>query len=78
MVNYFDSILPEARKEILFLESKEFGERSYIFYSEVVGDCLQWIPDLGKFKKRQIHFPHSITSHPQMETLFCMVLGTSR
>lgn len=28
-MNYFDSIPPEARKEILFLESKEFGERSY-------------------------------------------------
>lgn len=48
MANYFDFVPPEVRKEILLLESKEFGGRVYFSYSNLGGVSLKWILDLGK------------------------------
>jgi len=35
---------------------------------------LKWIPDPGKFKRRTLHFVHSIVVHQQLDTLFHLVL----
>ena len=64
----------EVMREILHLESKEFGECLYLFDFEVGGNGLKWITGLGKFRKQILHFIHSLEVHHQMDTLFSMVL----
>jgi len=62
-VNYFDSVPLEVWREIIQLESKEFGDQSHFFDSEVGVEGLKWIPNPGKFRKRRLHFILSLAEH---------------
>ena len=57
MAKFFGSNPLEVRKEILHLESKEFGDHKYHSNSEIGGSNLKWVPDLGMFSKRILLAP---------------------
>jgi len=70
----FNLVPMEIRKEIWYLESREFGDKPYFSDSEVGVQHIKWIPNLGKLKRRKLHFLHSIVVHQQLDTLFHLVL----
>jgi len=74
VVKFYDSTPMEVRKEILTLEAKEFGDHMYDSDSKYSSSGLKWFHDLGKLRKRRLHFLHSITMHCQMETLLSMLI----
>ena len=63
MANFFKSDPLEVKKEILHLEAKEFNDHVYFSDLEIGGSSLKWVLDPGKFRKRRLHFLHSISLH---------------
>lgn len=73
MPYHFDAVPLEFRIKILQLEAKEFGDQAYHLDSEITDSTFRWIPNMGKFQKRRLHFLHLVALHMQLDTLLHMV-----
>lgn len=61
----FDSIPLEVWKEILFLGNKEVGDCHFYSDSELVGEDAKWLQNLGRLRKRRLHFMSSLALNQQ-------------